>query len=66
MNSESELKACPFCGGEAEVYVTYLGMLKQVHVECVECDGGFTYADDEESVKEIKRELIEKWNRRAK
>jgi Lar family restriction alleviation protein len=56
----SELKSCPFCGSEAEMYVSEIGA-KQGDGFWIRCDNceieqhGF-YSEDE---------AIERWNRRV-
>lgn len=51
---EPELKACPFCGGEAAV----TGRWREYAIECVECYTMTTYYKTPE-------EAVEAWNRRA-
>lgn len=51
---EPELKACPFCGGEAAV----TGRWREYAIECVECPTMTTYYKTPE-------EAVEAWNRRA-
>ena len=59
----SELKPCPFCGGEAElVEHEVVGYQTDFYVECVTsecimCMGGLCYPTENEA--------IEAWNRRA-
>lgn len=50
----SDLKPCPFCGGEAAFHEH-----ERVGVECIECGAGFAcvYRDRDEAA--------DKWNRRA-
>ena len=56
----TELKQCPFCGGEARIAINYLGQHSVVCEGC-ECrvwfsrDNGITYEGEE---------LLEKWNAR--
>ena len=52
----SELKCCPFCGGEAEM-LNYSPTEWLVH--CIECDGMV------ENWRKTKQEAIEQWNRRT-
>ena len=52
----SELKCCPFCGGEAEM-LNYSPTEWLVH--CIECDGMV------EKWRETEEEAIEQWNRRT-
>ncbi len=57
----SELKPCPFCGGEAKLYVRSIhGLLfgDYYWVKCEDCNAE-TASDFEKSV------AIEAWNRRA-
>ena len=51
--SNKELKPCPFCGGEAELYY-YFG---SVWVHCTGCDKNFTIFDTE-------KDAIKAWNTR--
>lgn len=51
---EPELKACPFCGGEAAV----TGRWREYAIECVECPTMTTYYKTLE-------EAVKAWNRRA-
>lgn len=52
----SELKCCPFCGGEAEM-LNYSPTEWLVH--CIKCDGMV------ENWRKTKQEAIEQWNRRT-
>lgn len=52
----SELKCCPFCGGEAEM-LNYSPTEWLVH--CIECDGMV------EKWRKTKQEAIEQWNCRT-
>ena len=72
----SELKPCPFCGGEARLFVSENGV-------CVKCTNGFTkgcgcqtdwftdsnYVDGMEGWRKTKFPAVDKaivsWNRRA-
>lgn len=64
---EMKLKPCPFCGGEAEVYIraefAYSPMLSGIAnafgVRCKKCNAYTIHAPDEE-------DSIIKWNRRYK
>lgn len=56
----AELKKCPFCGGEVQIYTESVDAETEVyHFECGSCnsDTYFDYADREEA--------IEAWNNRA-
>ena len=52
----TDLKCCPFCGGEAEM-LNYSPTEWLVH--CIECDGMV------ENWRKTKQEAIEQWNRRT-
>lgn len=52
----TELKPCPFCGGEAELHDVY--SIKLYWCKCEEC-GAETQAED------IIEKAIENWNRRV-
>ena len=52
----TELKPCPFCGGEASMYIAYDD---GYYVCCDECGCGLPVYNTEE-------EAIEAWNRRTK
>lgn len=58
MNNE-KLKPCPFCQGEAKVYVGFMGLL---YVRCDEC-GAIVSFDNSYCNKEPQK-AIEYWNRR--
>lgn len=51
----NELKPCPFCGGEAELYQSYCGYYQ---IECHQCSARSCMAVEEESV-------ISNWNTRS-
>lgn len=51
----NELKPCPFCGGEAEIYQSYCGYYQ---IECHQCSARSCMAVEEESV-------ISNWNMRS-
>lgn len=51
----NELKPCPFCGGEAELYQSYCGYYQ---IECHQCSARSCMAAEEESV-------ISNWNMRS-
>lgn len=51
----NELKPCPFCGGEAELYQSYCGYYQ---IECHQCSARSCMAVEEESV-------ISNWNMRS-
>lgn len=53
----SELKRCPFCGGEAETELCGIGVFQHW---CVWCDCGVLLQDHK-----TEAEAIEAWNRRA-
>ena len=54
--TETKLKPCPFCGGEASMYIAYDD---GYYVCCDECGCGLPVYNTEE-------EAIEAWNRRTK
>lgn len=51
----TELKPCPFCGGEAELIDKYEGVFWIICKGCL-CESGFV---------KTKEEAINAWNRRA-
>lgn len=55
-NTMTELKPCPFCGGEASIYVAYDD---GYYVCCDECGCGLPVYNTEE-------DAIREWNRRTK
>lgn len=60
----TELKPCPFCGGEAEITEYHLSY----EVECSACEATLAtsfsiYADDDEK-SSVRNELVKAWNRR--
>lgn len=59
----TELKPCPFCGGEADIS-RWGGFLSQYYyiVQCKECVG---MVMTKPSVNASEAEAIEAWNRRA-
>lgn len=59
--SEFKLKPCPFCGGEAEIYVN-----GGVTVRCKNCYCGTTFKEDDypRMSKSAVERSIEEWNRR--
>lgn len=62
----SKLKPCPFCGGEAEIYVEYDGdgALKY-HAYCENCAAGSRKIMVHPSSRDHIGEVVEAWNRRA-
>ena len=62
----AEMKPCPFCGGEAELYDhtrfdrKHEKLYEYFRVGCKECDLRFPKFSDS------KEDAIEAWNRRAK
>lgn len=56
----SELKPCPFCGGEVTIWNTGFGIVKVI--ECKKCDLRFVY---KWSVAGSNHELAEIWNKRS-
>ena len=55
IEKEEELKPCPFCGGEAELFGTETNGI--FYVKCLECDVDSNFDTPEEA--------IAAWNRRA-
>ena len=53
----SELKPCPFCGGEAEPNVLNTRREKYYSIWCKKCDAGITHYHTEE-------EALKFWNQR--
>lgn len=66
---ETELKPCPFCGGEVRAYFTnYITLNKKMyHLNCNRCNTYFGITENSRyvSTKTTERELIEAWNRRV-
>lgn len=58
-----ELKACPFCGGEAKC-VTYLRNKEYIYIECKDCEAQ-AKAFPESVHYSAEEKAIEAWNRRA-
>lgn len=55
----TELKPCPFCGGEAHVYETVNGGTRKLYwIECLKC-----YAESPKSL-DLPQDSIDAWNRR--
>ena len=55
---KAELKTCPFCGGEAEIFHS-LFTAAEYYAMCNKCDARI-------GVYWTPREAVEAWNRRAK
>lgn len=60
-DKESELKPCPFCGGEPEIRQT--GRLK-MRIRCKSCLMGIENRVLKFSLEWLEGKLIEAWNRR--
>ena len=62
--NEIKLKACPFCGGEAELTEFPLSC----EVECSVCGATiavtFGFNDDDDEKISVRSELVKAWNRR--
>jgi Lar family restriction alleviation protein len=56
MVEQQELKTCPFCGGEAEVWVS--DVTDRAIVYCKDCDAQIRIRPNE-------KEAIEAWNKRV-
>lgn len=58
--SETKLKPCPFCGGEAKIHSEYVA----VYIKCEECGAtsGIVKVAAEYCAND---KLAEKWNRRT-
>ena len=56
MVEQQELKRCPFCGGEAEVWVS--DVTDRAIVYCTVCDAQI-------SIRQNEQEAIEAWNKRV-
>ena len=54
--TEPKLKPCPFCGGEAEVWVS--DVTNRAIVYCTVCDAQIR-------IKQNEQEAIEAWNKRV-
>ena len=62
------LKPCPFCGGEAKVYMEHKKIGLTLWAECRECGAktvGYCPKNDLESFERCKELAIEAWNRRV-
>lgn len=59
----TELKRCPFCGGEAHLYSSEICPSIDVVVECVKCHAGTQFFNDGDP-KKLQKKAIEAWNRR--
>ena len=67
---ETELKPCPFCGGNAELYDdTECGgfglYVKRFFVICEECHASGGEANDYVDKGNLKKLAIKRWNRRT-
>ena len=60
---ETELKPCPFCGGDAGLYSSSICPTLDVVVECKNCHAGTQFFNDGTS-EELQKKAIESWNRR--
>lgn len=62
----TELKPCPFCGGEAELFEIYHynDSLTLFQAGCEAC--GIHFRGCRDTKAEARQVAIEKWNRRAK
>ena len=59
--NKDELKPCPFCGGEVETEVNYLG---QVSIVCKTCGVKVFFIHGDYACRD-KGAATDKWNRRA-
>lgn len=54
----AELKPCPFCGGEAELFTIYLyGKVKSYGIACKKCEM-------QSGTLKTKQSVIKRWNKR--
>mgnify|MGYP003303110148 CR=1 FL=1 len=59
----SELKPCPFCGGEAKWY--YHGTTEGGFVLCTKCEASTNIFDEQHNEEDCKAVAFEAWNRRV-
>src|SRR5574344_324382 len=65
LNTNEELKLCPFCGGKAILHISDVHGF-EASIECEDC-GIYVYSDlkHENSINEAKEYVISKWNKRV-
>lgn len=61
MDKQTELKPCPFCGGNAKIVEGYDCLLGETvyYIECCDCKATFLDGNDN------RENEIKKWNRRV-
>lgn len=59
----TELKRCPFCGGEAECFAC-IGC-GYIQIRCTDCGANITQTLATQTLTIEEDTLIEKWNRRT-
>lgn len=60
----TELKPCPFCGGEATYFEERIFIMNNAFIQgvkCKKCGGAYMDADKEKCPNDV----FEKWNRRT-
>lgn len=74
MNTDKELKPCPFCGEEAEISIDgdcdISWSVGRVVIECCECEAEMYFVNDkalynEKLSKEMRHVAVKAWNSRA-
>lgn len=63
-----QLKPCPFCGGEAKIYMEHKKIGLTLWGQCTKCyakTSGYCPIDDLESFEKCKKLAITAWNRRT-
>lgn len=58
MTKDKELKPCPFCGGEGQLYVYPNHIKTEYNVQCSGCGASSRYGNN-------RNDVIEAWNGRA-
>ena len=63
---EYDLKKCPFCGGESEIFITENKYGFSGKIVCKKCDVEISYSLlSSPNENDVEKELISKWNSRA-
>lgn len=63
-----QLEPCPFCGGEAKIYMRHYKIGLKLWCECKICHAktvGYLPEDDLDSFEQCKESSIKAWNRRV-